>query len=127
VVEEGHAIPPRLANSHEREFATEPRVKPMRHTDGSLRNQRIKRNDGAVEGRGRALAPVHALEFELGRGFGNCLDFQDRLDAWTEKAYQPIHGTIRAVLAERWPRSSSGCGRSRPGCRKRIGARCRQE
>jgi hypothetical protein len=45
IVEEGHAIlTPRLANSHERELTTEPRVERMRHTDSSLRNRPIKRS-----------------------------------------------------------------------------------
>jgi transposase len=39
--------------------------------------------------------------FEPGRVFANHLDFQDRLDAWTEKANQRVHRTIRAVPAER--------------------------
>jgi transposase len=39
--------------------------------------------------------------FEPGRVFANHLDFQDRLDAWTEKANKRVHRTIRAVPAER--------------------------
>ncbi len=39
--------------------------------------------------------------FEPGRVFANHLDFQDRLDAWTEKANRRVHRTIRAVPAER--------------------------
>ena len=39
--------------------------------------------------------------FEPGRVFANHLDFQDRLDAWTEKANGRVHRTIRAVPAER--------------------------
>jgi transposase len=39
--------------------------------------------------------------FEPGRVFANHLDFQDRLDAWTEKANARVHRTIRAVPAER--------------------------
>ncbi len=39
--------------------------------------------------------------FERGRVFANHLDFQDRLDAWTEKANRRMHRTIRAVPAER--------------------------
>ena len=39
--------------------------------------------------------------FEPGRGFANHLDFQDRFDAWTEKANQRVHRTIRAVPVER--------------------------
>ena len=39
--------------------------------------------------------------FEPGRAFANHLDFQDRLDAWTEKANRRVHRTIRAVPAER--------------------------
>jgi transposase len=39
--------------------------------------------------------------FEPGRVFANHLDFQDRLDAWTEKANCRVHRTIRAVPAER--------------------------
>jgi Mu transposase, C-terminal domain len=39
--------------------------------------------------------------FEPGRVFANHLDFQDRLDAWTEKANARDHRTIRAVPAER--------------------------
>jgi hypothetical protein len=33
--------------------------------------------------------------------FANHLDFQDRLDAWTEKANGRVHRTVRAVPAER--------------------------
>ncbi len=39
--------------------------------------------------------------FEPGRVFANHLDFQDRLDAWTEKANGRAHRTIRQVPAER--------------------------
>jgi len=39
--------------------------------------------------------------FEPGRVFANHLDFQDRLDTWTEKANRRVHRTIRAVPAER--------------------------
>jgi transposase len=39
--------------------------------------------------------------FEPGRVFANHLDFQDRLDAWTEKANGRVHRTIRAVPAKR--------------------------
>lgn len=39
--------------------------------------------------------------FEPGRVFANHLDFQDRLDAWTEKANGRVHRTVRAVPAER--------------------------
>jgi transposase len=39
--------------------------------------------------------------FEPGRVFANHLDFQDRLDAWTEKANSRVHRTIRAVPAQR--------------------------
>jgi hypothetical protein len=39
--------------------------------------------------------------FEPGRVFANHLDFQDRLDAWTDKANGRVHKTIRAVPAER--------------------------
>ena len=39
--------------------------------------------------------------FEPGRVFANHLDFQDRLDSWTEKANGRVHRTIRAVPAER--------------------------
>ncbi|MFZ0383832.1 MAG: IS21 family transposase [Solirubrobacteraceae bacterium] len=39
--------------------------------------------------------------FEPGRVFANHLDFQDRLDAWTEKVNGRVHRTIRAVPAER--------------------------
>lgn len=39
--------------------------------------------------------------FEPGRVFANHLDFQDRLDAWTEKANRRVHRTIRAVPTER--------------------------
>jgi transposase len=39
--------------------------------------------------------------FEPGRVFANHLDFQDRLDAWTEKANRRVHRTTRAVPAER--------------------------
>ena len=39
--------------------------------------------------------------FEPGRVFANHLDFQDRLDAWTEKANERVHRTIRAVPGER--------------------------
>lgn len=39
--------------------------------------------------------------FEPGRVFANHLDFQDRLDAWTDRANQRVHRTTRAVPAER--------------------------
>lgn len=39
--------------------------------------------------------------FEPGRVFANHLDFQDRLDAWTDKANSRVHRTIRAVPAQR--------------------------
>jgi hypothetical protein len=39
--------------------------------------------------------------FEPGRVFANQLDFQDRLDAWTEKANRRVHRTTRAIPAER--------------------------
>jgi transposase len=39
--------------------------------------------------------------FEPGRVFANHLDFQDRLDAWTDKANDRMHRTVRAVPAER--------------------------
>jgi hypothetical protein len=39
--------------------------------------------------------------FEPGRVFANHLDFQDRLDAWTEKANRRVHRTVRAVPGER--------------------------
>jgi hypothetical protein len=39
--------------------------------------------------------------FEPGRVFANHFDFQDRLDAWTEKANGRVHRTVRAVPAER--------------------------
>jgi transposase len=39
--------------------------------------------------------------FEPGRVFANHLDFQDRLDTWTDKANQRMHRTVRAVPAER--------------------------
>jgi len=33
--------------------------------------------------------------------FANHLDFQDRLDTWTDKVNQRVHRTVRAVPAER--------------------------
>jgi len=39
--------------------------------------------------------------FEPGRVFANHLDFQDRLDAWAERANRRVHRTTRAVPAER--------------------------
>jgi hypothetical protein len=39
--------------------------------------------------------------FEPGRVFANHLDYQDRLDSWTDKANRRVHRTIRAVPAER--------------------------
>ena len=39
--------------------------------------------------------------FEPGRVFANHLDFQDRLDAWTDKVNGRVHRTVRAVPAER--------------------------
>jgi hypothetical protein len=39
--------------------------------------------------------------FEPGRVFANHLDFQDRLDAWTENVTGRVHRTVRAVPAER--------------------------
>jgi transposase len=49
--------------------------------------------------------------FEPGRVFANHLDFQDRLDAWTEKANGRVHRTIRAVPADRLAEER---GRMRP-------------
>ena len=40
--------------------------------------------------------------FEPGRVFANHLDFQDRLDAWCEKADGRVHRTVRAVPADRF-------------------------
>jgi transposase len=45
--------------------------------------------------------------FEPGRVFANHLDFQDRLDAWTEKANGRVHRTVRAVPAERLAEESA--------------------
>ena len=39
--------------------------------------------------------------FEPGRVFANHLDFQDRLDAWCDKANGRVHRTTRAVPADR--------------------------
>jgi hypothetical protein len=39
--------------------------------------------------------------FEPGRVFANHLDFQDRLDTWTEKANRRVHRTIRAIPVDR--------------------------
>ena len=39
--------------------------------------------------------------FEPGRVFANHLDYQDRLDAWTDKVNQRMHRTVRAVPAQR--------------------------
>ena len=39
--------------------------------------------------------------FEPGRVFANHIDFQDRLDAWTDKANGRVHRTTRAVPAQR--------------------------
>jgi hypothetical protein len=39
--------------------------------------------------------------FEPGRVFANHLDYQDRLDAWTDRANSRLHRTVRAVPAER--------------------------
>ena len=56
----------------------------------------------AGEGCARALAPVHAHELRAGPACSRTtLDFQDRLDAWTDKANDRVHRTIRAVPAER--------------------------
>jgi hypothetical protein len=49
--------------------------------------------------------------FEPGRVFANHLDFQDRLDTWTEKANQRVHRTVRAVPAQRLAEEK---GRMRP-------------
>jgi transposase len=46
--------------------------------------------------------------FEPGRVFANHLDFQDRLDAWTDKANCRVHRTIRAVPAERLAEERTG-------------------
>ena len=63
--------------------------------------------------------------FEPGRVFANHLDFQDRLDAWTDKANERIHRTIRAVPARAAGRGEdAGCGRCPPGCPTSIAARC---
>jgi transposase len=39
--------------------------------------------------------------FEAGRRFANQLDFQEQLDAWSEKVNRRVHRTTRAVVAER--------------------------
>jgi transposase len=39
--------------------------------------------------------------FEPGRVFANHLDYQDRLDAWTDKVNQRQHRTVRAVPVDR--------------------------
>jgi transposase len=39
--------------------------------------------------------------FEPGRVFANHLDYQDRLDVWTDKVNQRTHRTVRAVPAQR--------------------------
>jgi transposase len=39
--------------------------------------------------------------FEPGRVFANHLDFQDRLDTWTDKVNGRLHRTVRAVPAKR--------------------------
>ncbi len=49
--------------------------------------------------------------FEPGRVFANHLDFQDRLDAWTEKVNGRVHRTVRAVPAQRLVEEQ---GRMRP-------------
>lgn len=46
--------------------------------------------------------------FEPGRVFANHLDFQDRLDAWAEKANRRVHRTTRAVPAERLVTEKAG-------------------
>ena len=61
--------------------------------------------------------------FEPGRVFANHLDFQDRLDAWTEKANRRVHRTIRAVPTSGWPRNASRCGRCRLRCPTPTAAR----
>ena len=72
LIEERHAIlTPRLTHSHERELATTPRMKRMRHTDSPLRNTPIKRSrqaktKGGVEGevgryRRNHLVPVPSV------------------------------------------------------------------
>src|SRR6185312_7481844 len=44
-VKEGHTIlAPGLANGHERELATQPRMKRMRHTNSPLPNRPIRRS-----------------------------------------------------------------------------------
>ena len=49
--------------------------------------------------------------FDPGRVFANHLDFQDRLDAWTEKVNGRVHRTVRAVPAQRLVEEQ---GRMRP-------------
>jgi hypothetical protein len=51
-----------------------------------------------------ALERLHRFmrsHFEPGRVFANHLDFQDRLDAWVDKANGRVHRTARAVPAQR--------------------------
>lgn len=45
--------------------------------------------------------------FEPRRTFANHLDFQDQFDAWTDKANNRIHRTVRAVPAERLQEESA--------------------
>lgn len=61
----------------------------------------LERRDPQAKGQLERSHRFMRTNFEPGRVFANHLDFQDRLDAWTEKANGRVHRTVRAVPAER--------------------------
>ena len=121
------ALPEKLVWDRESAIAaggrpTEPFAGVLRAAGGRLGDPRgaaIRRRRGSSSDQHRFMRS----NFEPGRVFANHLDFQDRLDTWTEKANGRVHRTIRAVPAERLVEEQTRCGRCRPGCRTSTAAR----
>ena len=108
----GPRAEPRAAGGAAGEAGVGPRVGDRRGRPPDRGVRVVLRPAGGRLGdpRGAGSAGEGALErshrfmrsnFEPGRVFANHLDFQDRLDAWTEKANGRVHRTVRAVPAER--------------------------
>jgi hypothetical protein len=61
----------------------------------------LERRDPQAKGQLERSHRFMRSNFEPGRVFANHLDFQDRLDTWTDKVNGRVHRTVRAVPAER--------------------------
>src|SRR5262249_25492407 len=61
----------------------------------------LEPRDPQAKGQLERSHPFMRSNFEPGRVFANHLDFQDRLDAWTDRVNGRVHRTVRAVPAER--------------------------